>query len=360
VCRPKDEHEQAKIIRLTGDYGDPTVVVDDLPMLAANPMSDRVPLVYDPSKRSPASAESEASTTDSSKPESASSDNARSVPTGETCSEPGSPASPASPMSEKSPESESQRPSEPQTFDWQAGGTSDKSWRGKSRSWTEDKPGTARALTTTKTLAVYIPPETEVPMEEALFETDSLTLSPEDSPAKTSPSPANVPASKRGSAADSSSSSSELPTTLYGPEGMSSLRTYPDYFPALDEIRRAESTDQEGTSPSFSRRWPTSGFTTSPGECWTADTSECPNDGAEFSSLADVLEDSVAPKYYLSPRAAAGILRRAERRGRDLPRHLQQALEAVARPALETGDIPTDDELDELEELEGEILSEDE
>jgi hypothetical protein len=60
--------------------------------------------------------------------------------------------------------------------------------------------------------------------------------------------------------------------------------------------------------------------------------------------LADVLEDEVAPKYFLSPRAAAGILRRAEKRGRTLPltytwrrRYDKQphvvsvALEAVAR-----------------------------
>jgi hypothetical protein len=47
---------------------------------------------------------------------------------------------------------------EPQTFDWQVsgGGTS---FRGKGRTWIEDKPGTARALTTNKTLAVHVPGE---------------------------------------------------------------------------------------------------------------------------------------------------------------------------------------------------------
>jgi C-5 cytosine-specific DNA methylase len=45
---------------------------------------------------------------------------------------------------------------EPQTFDWQiSGGGEDKSFRGKGRAWIEDKPGTARALTKNKTLAVY-------------------------------------------------------------------------------------------------------------------------------------------------------------------------------------------------------------
>jgi DNA (cytosine-5)-methyltransferase 1 len=44
-----------------------------------------------------------------------------------------------------------------------------------------------------------------------------------------------------------------------------------------------------------------------------------------------VLQDDVPSKYFLSPRAAAGILRRAEKRGRALPSHLLAALEAVAR-----------------------------
>jgi hypothetical protein len=44
---------------------------------------------------------------------------------------------------------------EPQSFDWQAGGSgADKSFRGKSRSYIVDKPGRTRALTANKTLAV--------------------------------------------------------------------------------------------------------------------------------------------------------------------------------------------------------------
>jgi hypothetical protein len=148
-----------------------------------------------------------------------------------------------------------------------------------------------------------------------------LTFSVAASPAKTSLSPADEPGScTRADAPTCSSSSRGSQMSLYSPAGMSSLRTFPDFFPRTTE----------GISPSFSRRWPSSGFTTSPGECWTADTSESPSDAAGFSSLADVLEDQVAPKYFLSPRAAAGILRRAEKRGRTLPAHLQQALEAVA------------------------------
>lgn len=43
------------------------------------------------------------------------------------------------------------------------------------------------------------------------------------------------------------------------------------------------------------------------------------------------MEQEVNPRYYLSPRAALGILSRAGRRGRELPPHLQEALEAVVR-----------------------------
>ena len=140
------------------------------------------------------------------------------------------------------------------------------------------------------------------------------------SPAKTSASPGNEPDSRRANDRPSSSSSCGSPMSLFGPEGMSSLRTYPDFFPA----------SVAAISPSFSRRWPSSGFTTSPGVCWTADISECPSGGGVSSCLADVLQDSVAPKYFLSPRAAAGILRRAEKRGRELPEHLMMALLSVA------------------------------
>jgi DNA (cytosine-5)-methyltransferase 1 len=40
------------------------------------------------------------------------------------------------------------------TFDWQAGGGNDTSFRGKSRSYITDPPGRTRALTSVKTLAV--------------------------------------------------------------------------------------------------------------------------------------------------------------------------------------------------------------
>jgi len=58
---------------------------------------------------------------------------------------------------------------------------------------------------------------------------------------------------------------------------------------------------------------------------------------AGVCSLSDVLETGDVPqKYYLSAKACRGILRRAEKRGRELPVQLRDALTAVASTAKDT------------------------
>ena len=53
--------------------------------------------------------------------------------------------------------------------------------------------------------------------------------------------------------------------------------------------------------------------------------------GANVCSLSQVLETARIPsKYFLSAKACKGILRRAEKRGKQLPVHLERALQAVA------------------------------
>jgi hypothetical protein len=48
---------------------------------------------------------------------------------------------------------------------------------------------------------------------------------------------------------------------------------------------------------------------------------------AVASSLSDILETGDLPqRYFLSPKACAGILRRAEKRGKELPQQLKRAL----------------------------------
>ena len=49
--------------------------------------------------------------------------------------------------------------------------------------------------------------------------------------------------------------------------------------------------------------------------------------GVSVSRLSQILEDSAPPKYYLSAKACAGILNRANRRGKALPPELKTALE---------------------------------
>ena len=72
-----------------------------------------------------------------------------------------------------------------------------------------------------------------------------------------------------------------------------------------------------------------------PKEQWRGDSSTpnfspWPNDAA-VCSLSQVLEKgSIPPRFFLSGTACAGILRRAEKRGKSLPPSLHAALQAVA------------------------------
>ena len=62
------------------------------------------------------------------------------------------------------------------------------------------------------------------------------------------------------------------------------------------------------------------------GVSWTHSSGESPS-VAVASSLSQILEDRPHPKYFLSPKACQGILRRAERREKELPEALKAALE---------------------------------
>lgn len=79
-----------------------------------------------------------------------------------------------------------------------------------------------------------------------------------------------------------------------------------------------------------SKRWLTSGRVTLRGESWTAASSESPSVAVECS-LSRILEANAPSKYWLSPKACAGILRRADKRGKDLPPALATALQRVAQ-----------------------------
>lgn len=57
-------------------------------------------------------------------------------------------------------------------------------------------------------------------------------------------------------------------------------------------------------------------------------TGESPSVAVE-STLSQILEVNAPEKYYLSAKACEGILRRAERRGKQLPPMLKEALEQM-------------------------------
>ena len=68
------------------------------------------------------------------------------------------------------------------------------------------------------------------------------------------------------------------------------------------------------------------------GERWTRNIGESPNVARE-STLSQILQVNVPEKYYLSPKACLGILRRASARGKELPELLRKALERQAASA---------------------------
>ena len=59
---------------------------------------------------------------------------------------------------------------------------------------------------------------------------------------------------------------------------------------------------------------------------------ESPSEDAA-STLSAILQTDVPDKYYLSPKACLGILRRASARGKELPEILRLALERQAASA---------------------------
>ena len=102
--------------------------------------------------------------------------------------------------------------------------------------------------------------------------------------------------------------------------GLFSLKTSRDFsLPTTDEISRS----------SFGR-WPNSGMAWD-GECLTAVTSEFHSRVSE-STLSAVVETGEVPqRYFLSPNAATGMLRRANLMGRPLFPPLRRSLEILSR-----------------------------
>lgn len=117
-----------------------------------------------------------------------------------------------------------------------------------------------------------------------------------------------------------------------------------DFRTVLEEI-----TKTDIPMPS-SGKWATAGVVRGGrfvlrGDNLTLNIGECPSEESA-STLSEVLEVIVPKKYYLSATACAGILRRAERRGKELRPQLKEALISVVNASTQEktatgGVIPT-------------------
>lgn len=87
---------------------------------------------------------------------------------------------------------------------------------------------------------------------------------------------------------------------------------------------------EDETSESYSRRWMNSGMVWR-GVCLTAKTTESPNHVGESSLLECIETRNVQDRYFLSPNAARGILRRVDHQGRNLPPSFRKSLEILAK-----------------------------
>ena len=141
------------------------------------------------------------------------------------------------------------------------------------------------------------------------------TFGQEDSPAKTS--------ALQGSAQDSQASDPVLPLhslTLWSSD---------DLGGSCWKMSLGSSVPTAAlTSDGFSMKWSNSGMAYR-GELWTLDTMESPSDAVECS-LSQVLNPTAPPRFSLSAKAASGILRRVEKRGKILPEILTDALRKIA------------------------------
>ena len=124
---------------------------------------------------------------------------------------------------------------------------------------------------------------------------------------------------------ETSCSPMALLQTGIGPAGWLG-RTSPASYPATEA----------GILRPSSAFWGNSGMGT-PIECLTLNTSEhaaspgLSHNAAAVCSLSDILETGDVPqRYFLTAKACQGILRRAGKRGKDLPPQLARALQAVA------------------------------
>ena len=139
-------------------------------------------------------------------------------------------------------------------------------------------------------------------------------------------------------------------------QGSWSGKMSPEHFPVTKEQTSSRSCRKSSASqtkqPIFLNLRKASGggldalwATVSPslGELLMPNTGECPREES-VSTLSQILEETPHPKYCLSEKACLGILRRAEKRGKELPEILRKALVAQAKRMSTVMTSATDEE----------------
>ena len=123
---------------------------------------------------------------------------------------------------------------------------------------------------------------------------------------------------------------SEIPGQDSGWSSIEFCRKYNLSTPLLKTYQASLVQMEDGILDASFQGWKQSGTLTSPGEYLTLNIGFHSEEN-ESLYLRDILQPSqdVAPKYYLSSRACAGILRRADKKGRKLPENLRRTLEAT-------------------------------
>ena len=144
----------------------------------------------------------------------------------------------------------------------------------------------------------------------------------------------NTPDSQSGKMSPELSAVTREPTSK--PSSKSSARSKNPEFMYLNLRERETSSNGSPLDAS----WETA--TALPGVSMTLNTGEYPSVERE-STLSQILEVNAPEKYFLSPKAALGILRRAERRGKELPPMLKEALEEVIALSIASKETPLTD-----------------
>ena len=122
-------------------------------------------------------------------------------------------------------------------------------------------------------------------------------------------------------------------------------KMYPELFQAIKGVTlkplSKKSRDQHSNACKWEMGKSWNGPRAGPifhGEHWTPNIGEVPQRRKKESTLWEIIELNAPHKYFLSQKACQGILRRAETRGKELPKILKDALLRQANQAKETAD----------------------